>query len=287
MRDPDGRIVTFDLDHTLVRNAFASWVIPEIARRLARYVDEQEVARELRHRSEGALGRGDGLLAYDWQAHVDSAARTYGVEPGGINVAELVQQHSEPGKVQLVHPKTIEILSHIRRAGWRIAILTNGFRAYQEPVIQATGLWEVIDDLVTTDDSGYAKPDRRAFTAAFQGSTLAVHVGDRLDHDVQGARNASALSVLLRPDAPVTGLTSTLDATKLRALREYLTDVARTERAGDFSIDSWHAIAPDAVTSDLADLPSFLELSEVGGMENEATHDRGAYLRTSDTPHRE
>jgi putative hydrolase of the HAD superfamily len=66
------------------------------------------------------------------------------------------------------------------------------------------GLLELVDGVVTSADVGAAKPDpavfRRALELAGVGSGEAVHVGDSVEADVEGARAAGIRAVLVRRD---------------------------------------------------------------------------------------
>jgi FMN phosphatase YigB (HAD superfamily) len=252
------RAITFDLDDTLIRNAFSRWVIPEIAEHLGNGKPEKDIARSLQLRHRQALQRGDSLAAYDWQAHTDALAEEAGLGAGVVDVAAVVQRHAVPSKVRLVHEKTIPVLRALRETGWRVAILTNGFRVYQEPVLRSTGLWDEVDQVFTTDDIGWAKPDARAFAAAFDGASTTVHVGDRIDHDIQGARGAAVTSVLMHRDAPFVGRTAELNPSQRAQMRTYLLEAAAAQRAA-LPCGAADDLMPDAVVADIVDLPSILD----------------------------
>jgi HAD superfamily hydrolase (TIGR01549 family) len=257
--------VTFDLDNTLLRSAFEGWVIPEIAQRLANGRTVDDVAARLIERHRAALLRGDALSAYDWQDHADALAREAGLTARAVDVAELVRRHAEPGKIRMLHYDTAGVLAKLRARGCRVGILTNGFRAYQEPVLRAAGLMDVVDRVVTTDDVGFAKPDRRAFAAATGGVRPAVHVGDRVDHDVRGARRAGIGSVLMRSDVPFSGLIADIDEQTHTVLRDYLAEIAAAEAgAPDDSptptgIPIGADMMPDALVPDLTNLMTVLD----------------------------
>ncbi|WP_162448250.1 HAD-IA family hydrolase [Phytoactinopolyspora mesophila] len=253
------RAITFDLDDTLIRNAFGSWVIPEIAEHITNGDPEADVARSLQQRHRKALERGDALAAYDWQAHTDALAEEAGLGAGAVDVAAVVRRHAVPSKVRLVHEKTIPVLRSLRDDGWRVVILTNGFRVYQEPVLRSTGLWDEVDQVLTTDDLGWAKPDPRAFAAAFGGATTTVHVGDRIDHDIRGARGAAVTSVLMRQDAPFVGRMAELDPDQLAEMRGYLLEAAAAQRAAIPAATEPADLMPDAVVADIVELPPVLD----------------------------
>ena len=92
-------------------------------------------------------------------------------------------------------------LRWLRAVGLRIAAVTNAASRHQRAKLQALDLETAFDAVVISDEVGAAKPDPVIFHAACAalgvGPAHAVHVGDRLDLDVQGARAAGLHAVWL------------------------------------------------------------------------------------------
>lgn len=84
-------------------------------------------------------------------------------------------------------------LHALHRAGWRIAILTNGLPSVQFRKIAALGLASLVDEIVYAEEhAAGGKPGSAAFTAALRSLELTaaqcISVGDDLVRDVHGAR---------------------------------------------------------------------------------------------------
>ena len=92
-------------------------------------------------------------------------------------------------------------VDRLHRAGVRMAVLTNGLDAQQRAKVEALGLGGVVDPVVTAEALGVAKPDPAAYRAVCRRLGLApatvLHVGDRHDLDVVGARAAGLQAVHL------------------------------------------------------------------------------------------
>jgi len=92
-------------------------------------------------------------------------------------------------------------LSMVATAGTRVAVLTNGAEHQQTQKIAVTGLAGRVGPLFCCDALGYAKPDPRAYQHVCEELGLAcehvLHVGDRYDLDVLGARAAGLAAVHL------------------------------------------------------------------------------------------
>lgn len=94
------------------------------------------------------------------------------------------------------------LLESLRSRGLRLAVVANG---WPEPArltrrrMTELGVAERVDAIVLADEVGVRKPDARIFHAALDAlaveATEAMHVGDRLDHDVAGAANAGLTTV--------------------------------------------------------------------------------------------
>lgn len=88
--------------------------------------------------------------------------------------------------------------------GLRLVVVSNWDRSLHE-VLAATGLSRQVHGIVTSAEVGAAKPApaifARALSVAGVPASAALHVGDRLDEDVAGARGAGIEPVLLVRDA--------------------------------------------------------------------------------------
>lgn len=90
----------------------------------------------------------------------------------------------------------VELLKKVRRRGdVKIGVLSNGFADVQYRKIANTGLADLIDITVLSDDIDINKPDRRLFdyAAAKAGSPVAgsnLMIGDNASTDIAGALGA-------------------------------------------------------------------------------------------------
>ncbi|GAA2779214.1 HAD family hydrolase [Saccharopolyspora taberi] len=92
-------------------------------------------------------------------------------------------------------------LDWLRAAGLRLAVITNAPSDYQRKKIAAIGLADAFDAVVISGEVGVAKPDAGIFAAACARLGLepheVAHVGDRLDTDAVGARDAGLRGIWL------------------------------------------------------------------------------------------
>ena len=108
----------------------------------------------------------------------------------------------------LLYPNALQILSHLHERGCCLLLLTNGFRDYQLPMIEALGLLDYFTAVLASDDLQSAKPRPEAFDRAFCHCPAAgersqrYHIGDTLTQDVEGAKAAGVTAVWIHRDLP-------------------------------------------------------------------------------------
>jgi putative hydrolase of the HAD superfamily len=96
-----------------------------------------------------------------------------------------------------------EALAEVRRAGWSIAVITNGNRHTQPAKLFSAGIEPLVDAVVISSHEGFAKPDPTVFRLAAQraGASLedAWVIGDDLRQEIAGAAKLGLRSVWLNP----------------------------------------------------------------------------------------
>ncbi len=92
-------------------------------------------------------------------------------------------------------------LRALRALGLRLAAITNAAGDYQRAKLGALGLGSAFDAVLISGELGVAKPHQAIFRRACRTLGVhpaqAVHVGDRLDTDAEGARDAGLHGVWL------------------------------------------------------------------------------------------
>jgi putative hydrolase of the HAD superfamily len=99
------------------------------------------------------------------------------------------------------YPDSVPGLRALRERGLTLVIASNWDCSLPE-WLRPPGLLDLVDGVVTSADVGAAKPDppvfQRALEVAGVGPDEAVHVGDSLDTDIEGARAAGIRAVLVQ-----------------------------------------------------------------------------------------
>ena len=132
---------------------------------------------------------------------------------------------------QRLFPDVPGLLDEAGRRGLPVALLTNSAHAPTRVKLEALGLVERFEVVVTTDTLGFGKPDPRVYREACRQVGAhpgdVVCVGDSLEWDVLGALDAGLRAIWLdragvgtdHPVATVRGLTEVADALTSRVGR--------------------------------------------------------------------
>lgn len=126
----------------------------------------------------------------------------------GVDVASRVAEISnfyitESPKKSRLFPHTIETMVYLRKRGYRLILLTNGFLEVQKVKIRESKLEPYFEQMITSEEAGYQKPDKRIFEFAFKALGVekneSVMIGDDLDNDISGAQNFGIDTVFFNP----------------------------------------------------------------------------------------
>ena len=95
---------------------------------------------------------------------------------------------------KILFPYTLEILQYLSRKGYHLHLITNGFEKTQHSKLDYAGLRPYFQAVITSEGSGSLKPHPEIFQYALArtGAKLeeSIMLGDSLEVDIQGARNA-------------------------------------------------------------------------------------------------
>ena len=140
----------------------------------------------------------------------------------GLGVPEL--DHATARRALLgsleftAYDDVLPALAELRERGVTVVIASNWDCSLPD-WLEPTGILEQVDGVVTSAEVGAAKPDPRVFERALTVAGVApgeaLHAGDKVDNDVEGARAAGVRAVLVQREGdPPPGVEA------IRSLRE-------------------------------------------------------------------
>ena len=123
-------------------------------------------------------------------------------------------------------PGAKELIDRLRERRFRIGVLSNGFKEVQYNKLRSSGLDNLIDVVVLSDEIDVNKPDTRLFRHAEKragiDSSHCIMIGDNTDTDILGALRSGWRAIWFNPDnkpLPDSLLSSTLSSGKLSTVR--------------------------------------------------------------------
>jgi len=140
--------------------------------------------------------------------------------------AKLSEKYIEllPYKTNLFDD-TLEILDYLFPQ-YTLHLITNGFHEVQQKKLDHSGLRKYFREIITSEVAGAQKPAREIFRFALSrsGATLrnSIFIGDSLEADVEGARNAGMDYVFYNPAGTPHGQQMMHEIRALRELRNIL-----------------------------------------------------------------
>lgn len=97
------------------------------------------------------------------------------------------------GKQTGLFPGTLETLQYLKEKGYKMHVITNGFKEVQYSKIHNTGLSAFIDKVFVSEEIHTTKPHREIFEHALKSSNAlkkkSIMIGDSWEIDIEGAMN--------------------------------------------------------------------------------------------------
>ncbi len=127
----------------------------------------------------------------------------------------------------LVHlfPNAIEILEYLHTR-YDLHIITNGFSEVQFTKLNSSGMGKYFREIITSEEAGVKKPDPLIFSFAFNRTKArsgeSLMIGDDVEVDIAGARQAGMDQVLFDPAGTKARDGATYYINNLNELREIL-----------------------------------------------------------------
>jgi putative hydrolase of the HAD superfamily len=120
------------------------------------------------------------------------------------------------------YPDVLPALGVLHERGVTLVIASNWDCSLPD-WLRPTGIMELVDGVVTSAEVGAAKPDPRVFERALAVAAVepseALHAGDKVDNDVEGAAAAGVRGVLVqREGEPPPGVEAVRSLRELAAL---------------------------------------------------------------------
>ena len=190
--------VVFDLDHTLYdRHGTLRAIAPRMRERfdVNPGISDEEIARLWIY--------ADDRFVYDGWRYILAYLTENGVfrtPPKYEDYRSFVFENFAVTAVPF--PFALPMLEGLKRAGYKVGLITNGNHALQYSKLALTGMSYVFDEIIVSGDVMVEKPDREIFYMMCEKLGVrpeeSVYVGDNPYNDVDGAAAAGYKTVWVR-----------------------------------------------------------------------------------------
>lgn len=114
-----------------------------------------------------------------------------------------------PKQTKLI-PQAREILDYLKSKGYKLFIITNGFKEVQHDKLQSSGLTEYFEKVFISEEIKTPKPGKGIFEHALKSSNaskkMSLMIGDDWEGDIVGATQFGIKSIYFNPtSAPLPG----------------------------------------------------------------------------------
>lgn len=239
-------VLFIDLDNTIISNPFEKAIFPHVAAKISKKtgVSSESIIEMFYLENENRMNNiVDPLLATDWDDIVITIAKRLGIE-FYISIEQLVCQYAHPPHVSILR-NADNVLSKIRKSHRLIVAVTNGLSKYQLPVLRALGIEHLFDEFLAPDKTNSLKGHRDFYGNLLDTGKVAISVGDSYQYDIIRPKNLGMHAVWLN---------SLMDL-KVKAVSPF-------ERVQYCDSSLVGKIRPDAIISNLAELPSVIDKIE-------------------------
>lgn len=137
---------------------------------------------------------------------------------------ETIHRRFGDSDVWRFFPDAVPTLAELRRRGYRLGVVSN-WDTRLRAIAEGLGLTAMVDALVISAEAGVRKPNPGIFDVALERVGVraeeAMHVGDLLEEDVEGARRAGVRPVLMDRE----GRANAANVAVIRTLEDLLTSL--------------------------------------------------------------
>ncbi len=127
--------------------------------------------------------------------------RVYGEEKPLLIALGMITYHNVKFALLRLFPDTMSTLIHLKKNNYQLGVISNGLTIKQWEKLIRLGLYHFFDDVVTSQEAGFEKPDRKIFQMALDRigcqANKSVMVGNKFSEDILGATNTGMSAILV------------------------------------------------------------------------------------------
>ena len=141
----------------------------------------------------------------NYDRHFNVLTKTvFGEEKPLLIALGMITYHNVKFALLRPFPHTTSTLINLKSKGYRLGVISNGITIKQWEKLIRLGIHHFFDEVVTSDEVGFEKPNGRIFELALnrmgcQGE-MSVMIGNKFNEDIMGAVNAGMSAILVNSE---------------------------------------------------------------------------------------
>jgi len=197
------KAVLFDLGGTLIQTPEVSEIMKQMleAKGILCSVEEISKAREKADKRIGGYDDLPRMREEFWIKWNTEILRPLGIRKDLRVLATWISEAWWDYAQARLYPEVRKVLRRLRERGLKLGVVTNGLKSDIDKVLPQVGLTDAFDIVVVTDSVGKMKPDKEIFLHALKKLDVkpheAIFIGDRIEEDYDGAKNAGIKALLI------------------------------------------------------------------------------------------
>jgi putative hydrolase of the HAD superfamily len=127
--------------------------------------------------------------------------RVYGEEKPFLIALGMITYHNVKFALLRLFPETMSSLIYLKSKGYHLGIISNGITIKQWEKLIRLGLHHFFDEVITSEEAGVEKPDKKIFQQALHRmgckAEKSIMIGNKFSEDIIGALNAGMYAILV------------------------------------------------------------------------------------------
>ena len=127
--------------------------------------------------------------------------RVFGEEKPLLIALGMITYHNVKFALLRLFPQTTKTLIYLKEKGYRLGVISNGKTIKQWEKLIRLDLHHFFDEVITSEEAKFEKPDRRIFELAMEkmGCTAnnSIMVGNKFNEDIMGALSSGISAILI------------------------------------------------------------------------------------------
>ncbi|QHN08663.1 TIGR02253 family HAD-type hydrolase [Methanothermobacter sp. THM-2] len=141
----------------------------------------------------------------NYDKHFNVLTKTvFGEEKPLLIALGMITYHNVKFALLRPFPNTTSTLIHLKSRGYRLGVISNGITIKQWEKLIRLGIHHFFDEVVTSDEVGFEKPNIRIFEEALRRMGCkperSIMVGNKFNEDILGATNAGMSAILVNSE---------------------------------------------------------------------------------------